>query len=242
MNDANHERWSEDLSAYLLGALEPNETEALERHVGGCDRCRTELRWLAPALDALPETVERVEPSPQLRARLLAEVREDARRTRAATAPDPKRPGLLAWLRGVAGPHWRPLAAGAAMLLIAAAVVGYAVGNGGGSGGGGKITSVQANGSAGLVAAVSMEGTAHGRIKLSNVGPLPHDKVLEAWLERDGTVEAVPALFVPNGEGEAATVLGDMDGVTTVMVTEEPPGGSEVPTAEPIVEVPLPKS
>jgi anti-sigma-K factor RskA len=241
MNDTSHERWSEDLSAYLLGALEPAETEALERHVVGCDRCRTELRWLAPALDALPETVERVEPSPQLRARLLAEVREDARRSGPDTAPDPERPGLLAWLRGLAGPHWRPLAGGAAVLLIAAAVVGYAVGNGG-SGGGGNITKVQANGAAGVVAAVSMEGTAHGRIKLSNVAPLPHDRVLEAWLERDGQVEAVPALFVPDGEGEAATVLGDMGGVTTVMVTEEPPGGSKAPTSEPIVEIPLPKS
>jgi len=82
-----------------------------------------------------------------------------------------------------------------------------------------------------------MEGTENGRIELNNVEPLPPDKVLEAWVEREGEVEAVPMLFVPNGEGEAATTIGDMRGITTVMVTEEPPGGSAAPTSEPIATV-----
>jgi anti-sigma factor RsiW len=234
MTETGHDRWSEELSAYLLGALEPDEAVALERHLGDCKRCRTELRWLAPALDALPETVERVEPPPQLRVRLMAEVRADA------GEPESQPHGPLAWLRGVAGPRWQPLAAGAALLLIAAAVVGYAVGSGGSGGGGASATTVESNEPSGIVAAVSMEGTSHGRIELTNVPSLPRDKVLEAWLEREGQVEAVPTLFVPNGAGEAATTLGDMRGVSAVMVTAEPPGGSSAPTSKPIVEVAIP--
>jgi anti-sigma-K factor RskA len=233
-----HERWSEELSAYLLGALEPAGAEVFERHLKGCERCQTELRWLVPALDALPETVERLEPPPQLRERLLAEVSEDARRAEDA----PQRRGALAWLRSVTGPHWRPLAAGAAVLLIAAAVVGYEVGNNGGSGGGVNATTVQSKEPSGIVAAVSMEGTEHGQLELSNVPSLPPDKVLEAWVERDGAVEAVPTLFVPDREGRAATTIGDMRGVSALMVTTEPPGGSAAPTSKPIVEVPIPPS
>lgn len=235
----SHERWSEELAAYLLGALDPAEIVVFERHLEGCESCREEMRWLAPALDALPETVERLQPPPQLRERLLAEVQADA--GRAEQASTPAQPGLFARLRAALGPHWRPLAAGAAVLLIAAAVVGYVVGNNGAGGGGGNATTVESTAGSGIVAAVSMEGTAHGRIELTNVKPLPHDKVLEAWVERDGEVEAVPTLFVPNGAGEASTRIGDMRGVSTVMVTQEPPGGSAAPTSKPIVTVSIPQ-
>lgn len=238
MSGTGHERWGEELSPYLLGALEPAEAEALERHLEGCERCRAELRWLTPALDALPETVERVEPPPQLRQRLLAEVQADAAGSAPATAP--ARHGLRAWLRNVVGPRWRPLAAGAAVLLVAVAAVGYVAG--GGSEGGGNATTVRSTEPSGIVAAVSMEGTAHGRIQLRNVPSLPPDKVLEAWVERDGEVEAVPTLFVPDRDGRAATTIGDMRGVSAVMVTTEPPGGSAAPTSKPIVEVPIPPS
>ncbi len=234
MSETSHERWNEELAAYLLGALAPGEAEEVERHLEGCDRCQAELRWLTPARDALPETVVRLEAPPELRERLLSEVRADARRAEGAARPARRR---LGWFRNAA---WRPLAAAAALLLIVAAVVGYEVGSGGS--GGGSPTKVEVDGPTGVVAAVSMEGTVHGRIELSDVHPLPHDRVLEAWLERDGKVEAVPTLFVPNSEGEAATTLGDMRGVSTVMVTQEPPGGSSAPTSKPIVEVPIPQT
>ncbi len=75
MSDAqDHRSWRADIAAYLLGGLEPDETAALETHLEGCERCREELRWLQPAVDLLPESVEQLEPPPQLRERLMAEV------------------------------------------------------------------------------------------------------------------------------------------------------------------------
>jgi anti-sigma factor RsiW len=239
MSETSHERWSEELSAYLLGALKPPEAEALEHHLKGCDRCREEVRWLMPALDALPETVERLEPRPRLRERLMAEVREEA-----GVQPEPSpapRPGLLERIHDAfTGPHWRPFVAGVAAVLIAVAVVGYEIGSDGSAGDGGSRTTLEKRQASGIFAAVSMEGTGHGRIELTDVPDLPADKVLEAWVERNGAVEAVPTLFVPNGEGRAATTIGDMSGVSAVMVTQEPPGGSKAPTSKPIVELAIP--
>ena len=34
--ETDHERWRDDLAAYLLGALEPGESADLERHVASC--------------------------------------------------------------------------------------------------------------------------------------------------------------------------------------------------------------
>ena len=60
------------------------------------------------------------------------------------------------------------------------------------------------------------------------------DRVLEAWVQREGEVEPVEALFVPDREGTRSTTIADMNGVEVVMVTTEPEGGSEPPTS-PIV-------
>lgn len=56
-------------------------------------------------------------------------------------------------------------------------------------------------------------------------------------MRRRGTVEPVKALFAPDHEGEAATILGDLSGVDLVMVTVEPIGGTRAPTTAPITSV-----
>jgi len=80
-----------------------------------------------------------------------------------------------------------------------------------------------------------------GTLRLTGVHQLPPEKVLEAWVRREGKVEAVPALFVPDRKGRASTQIEDMNGVDTVMVTEEPRGGSEEPTAPPVVTMSVPQ-
>src|SRR5512135_2551667 len=41
--DEKHSILRENLAAYALGALDPEETAALERHLQGCESCRAEL-------------------------------------------------------------------------------------------------------------------------------------------------------------------------------------------------------
>jgi anti-sigma factor RsiW len=227
MNASDHNRWSEDLAAYVLGALERDEAADFERHLEGCERCREEMAWLEPAVQTLPEAVERQEPPRALRAALMAEVREDAREAGARPSPARRRRWLL-----------KPAMGFAFIALLVAGVVGYEVGNGGSDGGGGASTVERQVGS--LSVKMVQEGDS-GTLQLSGVHQLPPDKVLEAWVEREGEVEAVPALFVPNRDGQAETRIADMNGVKVVMVTEEPQGGSEAPTSKPIMTMAVPQ-
>lgn len=228
MNASDHTRWSEELAAYVLGALDGAEVAAFERHLEGCERCREEMRWLEPAVQALPETVERQEPPRALRESLMAEVRADAR---GAEAPE-ARPAP-AWRRG-----WllKPAAGFAVVALLVAGVVGYEVGSDGGDEGGGASTVVREIN--GMTVKMVREGNS-GKLELAGVPQPPQDKVFEAWVEREGEVEAVPALIVPDRHGHAETTIADMTGVETVMVTVEPRGGSETPTGKTVMAMSL---
>jgi anti-sigma-K factor RskA len=231
---SDHSRWSEDLAPYALGALAPDEAAALERHLEGCERCREELRWLTPAVQSLPESVERREPPPRLRESLMAEVRADARRAR-GEAEERRRSRLPDWLRG----RGARFATGFAVVALAvAAVAGYEIGKGGsGEGGASTLYSRQPGG---VTATMVREGDG-GTLKLAHLRQTSPGKVLEAWVRREGQVEPVRALFVPDEDGRASTTIADMSGVEAVMVTEEPQGGSEQPTSPPIVTMPVPQ-
>jgi anti-sigma-K factor RskA len=228
MSASEHNLWSEDLAAYMLGALDADEVVDFERHLEGCERCRGEMRWFEPALQTLPESVERQEAPPSLRANLMAEVRGDVREAEGrSTAPRPWRRWLL-----------KPAAGFAVVALLVAGVVGYEVGNDG-SGESGSPSTLESEVD-GIGVKMVREGDG-GTLHLANLDQLPPDKVLEAWVEREGQVEAVPALLVPDRHGQAETTIADMSGVETVMVTEEPRGGSEAPTGEPIMTMSVPQ-
>ncbi|HEX5610166.1 MAG TPA: anti-sigma factor [Solirubrobacterales bacterium] len=241
MNES-HERWNDDVAAYMLGALEPAEAAELERHLEGCERCRERVRWLQPAVRLLPEEVERVEPPAPLRARVMAEVRSDAAAA-GADEPEPETPAARksgSWLRRLGGGAfgWRPLVGLAVMVLALVAVAGYEIGSD--DSGSGTAQTYTAGKAPGITAEMVADGKGDGgTLRLANVHQLPEEKVLEAWVQREGTVEPVPALFVPDREGNASTMIEDMDGVEVVMVTAEPKGGSDAPTSKPIVTIPI---
>ena len=230
MSENGHERRRDELAAYLLGALEPGEAAELERHLAGCEECRTELEWLRPAVQLLPESVGRAEPPPELRGRLMEQVRSEAESAPAARS-------TRRW--SIAGWSLRPLAGLAALVLVVAAVAAYAIGSGD-SGGGAGTTTVVTGHSPGVVAEVVRQDGS-GTLHLTNLHQLPPDKVLQAWVEKEGRVVSAKTLFVPNQDGTASATIEDMKGVKTVMVTAEPRGGSVQPTSPPIVSVAIPQ-
>lgn len=231
MNESGHERHRDDLAAYLLGALEPGEAAELERHLAGCEECRSELEWLRPAVQQLPESVEWVEPPRELRENLMTQVRAEAKTGAEGAARSPGRK------RGLRGWALRPATGLAALVLVVAAVVAFAI-SGGGSGGGNATTTFTGR-SPGVTAEMVSSGDT-GTLHLANLHQLPPDEVLQAWVEREGQVESAKTLFVPNQDGTASATIDDMHGVTTVMVTAEPRGGSAQPTSAPIVSVSIP--
>ncbi len=233
MSEMSHEARRDELASYLLGALDPGEIADLEQHLSGCEDCRAELERLRPAALMLPETIERVEPPPGLRARVMEEVRADAAAGKAEGAGRRHRPGF--WFR----PGGLRVAAGLAVFVVLAAVVaGYALRDG--DSGGGQTT-VEAGQAPGVTAKMVREGDS-GTLRLANVRDLPPDEVLQAWVRRGKKVESANVLFVPNPDGTAAAVIDDMSGVNTVMVTAEPRGGSTVPTSKPLISVPVTSS
>src|SRR5204863_9887055 len=106
-----HDGYQEEVGAFLLGALEPDEQAAFERHLAGCPECRAEVEELRVAADALPRSVEPFAAPPSLKRSLMAAVNEDAR---------PARKPLLArlGLENLFRPQFAM--AGAALLLVVA--------------------------------------------------------------------------------------------------------------------------
>ena len=215
MTGNEHERWSEDVAAYMLGALEPEEVAEFERHAEDCERCRSEMRWLTTAVEVLPEAVERLRAAAGAapaaagrgrRRRRAAGTRRAGRARAACAAPAPGSSG-----RGSGSVGWRAARLARARWCWSSspsAATRSAASGGGGEGGGSTSTFISGH-PPGVTAEVVREGEA-GELHLAAVRDLPPDRVLEAWVRRDGEVEPVKALFVPDGEGNATTDLGDM--------------------------------
>jgi anti-sigma factor RsiW len=45
--------WRGDLAAYLVGALDPQPSAAMRRHLGACPACEAEFADLAPVVSSL---------------------------------------------------------------------------------------------------------------------------------------------------------------------------------------------
>lgn len=72
-----HEDYKEMIPARALSALDAAEARALNDHLSECDECRLELQeWEATAA-ALSVSAKPMEPSPEVRERLLKEVRTE---------------------------------------------------------------------------------------------------------------------------------------------------------------------
>jgi len=232
MNAENdHRSWRADLAAYLLGSLDEEETRSVEQHLEGCQVCRDELVWLRPAIDLLPESVAQLDPPPELRDRLLAEVRSDAAET--AVAAEPTREKLRR--KGFRGFLLRPATGLAAAALIGAAIGGYAL-NEGGSDSGGNTTTISAQGPGSLHANLERSGDS-GVLKLTGLHQASPSHVYEAWVQSGSQIRPT-SLFDARHNGTASVLLENhLDGADAVMVTVEPRGGSHQPTSPPVVNV-----
>jgi anti-sigma-K factor RskA len=229
---SDHRRWRAELAAYALGSLEEDERRATEQHLEECRTCREELRWLQPAIDLLPESVEQLDPPPQLRERLLAEVRTEAAHP-AAAEPARERPARAGFLRGFL---LRPATGLAVVALIGAGIAGYAL-NEGGSDAGGGTTTISSQGPGSLRAKLERSGDS-GTLRMTGLEQATPTHVYEAWV-RQGTKIKPSSLFDARQNGTASVALqNQLDGADAVMVTLEPRGGSRQPTSAPVINVP----
>jgi anti-sigma-K factor RskA len=233
MND--DETWCEggiDVGAYALGALDEHEVEPFQEHLRSCLDCREELAQLQGAVDSLAIAVPRAVAPADLRGRLMAVVRGEAELLRAA-GRDADRPAR-------ARPVWRMRlvpALAATSALVAGLLIGALAINTSSS----QHTQV-------IQAAVLPPATHDATAALRKVGshvelqvtgmPTPAlGRIYEVWL-KDGSQPPEPtdALFSVTGQGNATVgVPGDLRGISKVLVTEEPAGGSLKPTRSPVI-------
>jgi hypothetical protein len=134
----------------------------------------------------------------------------------------------------------RPVLAfgGAFALAVAAVVVVLAVGSSGSSPTP-RVVNAQVVGSGTASLRVSRD---HAELVVHRFQAPPAGQIYEVWLQRGKTGAAIPtkALFSVNDAGDAEVdVPGDLHGVTLVMVTREPAGGTQKPTHPPVISAAL---
>lgn len=229
--------------AYALNALTPSESVRFEDHLADCESCVQEVRGFTETSALLASATAQTPPA-ELREQVLAEV---ARTRQLAPAPErlpePRRRGWP-WTLGLA------LAACVAMILALGAVVLEQ---------GRQVDELRSNEQ--LIAAViaspdavstsaePMEGVSVTVVHSETLGNLVfsahglddlHEEDYQLWLTRaDGTVYSAGVLSVDDA-GFVLPVLAEPDeGTEGVAVTVEPDGGSEQPTSDPVMAMPV---
>jgi hypothetical protein len=210
----------ENLVAYALGALDPEEHQDVESHAPGCSLCTRELEALSPAVAVLGESVEQLEPPPELRERVLTIVREEAGAREAPAAPVRDRRGLRGFLL-------RPAVGLATLAIAAAGVTGYLLNDNGGGGPGQTTVPVTAESGIGGTLTV---GANSSMLDLHGMQQLTGSAVYQVWVAKGSSLRP-SSNFTPDPTGEATTsVDGHLTAGTKVMVTSEPHPGRTTPT------------
>jgi anti-sigma-K factor RskA len=224
MAEDHNRRYEEDLAAYLLDALSPDEVREFRAHLEGCARCQSDERWLRASVEMLPSSVEQFEPPRELRDRLMARVHTEAENDRAPVRETPKR--RWRW------PAVRTAAAAAAIAIAIFGPLGYLLGNDEGTNT--KTIQAEATKPSSTVQANLVRNGDSGVLKVAMLPVQRRGHVYQTWLQRGKQI--VPStLFVVNNDGSGSAVVENLEGADAVMVSEEPDGGSPQPTSKPVL-------
>ncbi|MEU2076392.1 anti-sigma factor [Streptomyces sp. NPDC013489] len=239
--------------AYALDALDPEEHEAVRRHLAECPSCAQEVLEFSETVVRLGLAVA-VTPTATLRTGVLeriATVRQEPPATRPVRAPRGRR-GLRRWS------HW----ALAACLAGAVGLGGVAAWQHGLAEDARQETNRarQANDAVAEVLAAPdarvstsrLEGGAVGTVVVSasldravfaasGMAPPPAGKVYQLWYDDEGTMRSA-GLMDPGATAEATLLDGPVDRASGVGVTVEPAGGSPSPTSAPVAVLAFPRA
>jgi anti-sigma-K factor RskA len=214
-----------EAALYLLGLLDTRQTAAFLTHASACAICRDEIDALRPAVDILPVTVPLVAAPEHVKQRVMSIVREEAQSREHPVASE-----RSSWRQ-----HWRRpvLALAFAALLAAVLAIALSASFGGGTS---RVVSAQVT-IRGASAALHRSGDQAWLTVAGMPEPSP-GHVYEVWVKRPGhgLPQPTTGLFAPNSAGAGAVyVPGGLSDVSEVLVTQEPAGGSRVPTSAPVV-------
>lgn len=214
----------DDLAAYSIGVLDPDEQRTVGRHVAGCATCTAEVTSLAEAAWAIAETAGRAAPA-NLRSAIVDRAR--------GTVPAPVRARTSIWsLFSRPVPMVVPLALA---LVIAIGLAGYAGARRDAdryhaavaATVGAKVVPLTAT-VAGMRGSVVVPANGAKPYLILDLPAAPAGKIWEAWVIR-GDVATRAGITEDRGlttlELSAPLAAGD-----TIAITPEPAGGVDRPT------------
>ena len=247
MTDCIEPRWNELLGAYALGACTPDEQDGMREHMHRCPTCTAELLELGAAREALLTSVPRAAAPPELKSRVMQQVRADAElfaaaqgareRAGAGAAQPTRSPSAASGGAGGARRRRSPSPARAPSSSPSAAFWG-------------ERSSAARTAARRPPARCPRRSTPRrrparapgsscrtsGGSQLVVTGmPSPgRGRVYEVWLlSGAGAPRPAGALFSVDHAGSgSAAVPGSLKGVDQVLVTSEPAGGSQQPTRD----------
>ena len=207
------------VGGYVLGALEPHETDAVRRHLADCTDCAAEHARLAglPALLALAVADDTAtEPPPAaLEEAVLDRFAREHRAARSAPEDDRAPRARRARLRGLARPFRRPLPAALAAAAAAAAItaLAFALAGRDDAGESGATYEARLTGLAaapGARASAELESTGSGtsvHLKVENLRSPRPGAVYELWCIGDDGTKISAGTFRVDSRGDAYAVL-----------------------------------
>jgi anti-sigma factor RsiW len=224
---SEHDRFSEDCGAYVLGALEEHESTALREHMQSCVQCRGDVRRLHAVAEVLGLGVPALEAPPELRKRVL-----DAVNAEASAPPSVRLRRRLPTLRPLAGLVGGALALGAVLGALVLAP---------GGGPRTKVISASVAPAASWHAARAPVASLHeigsqGQLVLSDLPAAPRGKIYEVWIVSGARARPTDVLFDATSAGTARVAVPDLRGASAVLVTAERLGGARVATMAPLID------
>jgi len=227
----DHERYCDDVGAYLLGALSELEARAFERHTAVCPECRDELDALRPAAEAMARSPDQFEAPTSLKRSLMATVKAEAR-DRAGT----RGPAAGRWLSRLVAPSPR-LAWVATALVIVGVGLGVGIDTLTRGGAGEHVVAARVD-SAALPGGSARLVVRDGRpttLRVSGLPVLHGGRVYEVWIDHGGAVRPAGALFEVHSDGRGAAAIPGAASGDRVLVTRERAGGAPRPTEAPVI-------
>lgn len=232
----------ESIASWVLGAIPAEEEADFVAALEVCgEPCREEVAALQFVADVLPLATMQIEPPDGLTERVMAEVHREAELFSAADGSRADTPPARRerwWGRLVT----RPALAGAlATVLIGAGVAGGVVLSGGEEAS--RTTRVAAtvdDSKAPGASAVLVRSGDDADLRVASMPPPPKGRVYMIWVKRDGEQPQGRGVFTVDRHGRgAADVAGSLKGVDAVLVTDEPEGGSQIPSRQPMLRAKL---
>jgi anti-sigma-K factor RskA len=251
----SHEAIEELAGAAALRALTPDEARFVSEHLAGCARCRAHYRELALAAELLLRVPEPIQPSPDLRARIMAQIAQTPQdgvpsdpsaELGAATArvepprvrPAPRRArfGWRDWslLGSVAAAlylgFWSlrlqgDVATMAVQLAQRQALVDAIVN--------GRVVQLAATPAAPQVRGAVAETGQRTLVYLENLPTPTTDRAYQVWLIPPGGQPIGAGVSAPGAGGSQMIPLDrPLTNIQTIAVTQEPAGGSLAPTSD----------